>query len=37
MGCLNFKGEELVDGDVLRGEDAVEAFEREGSFAVEEI
>jgi hypothetical protein len=27
----------LVDGEVLRGEDAVEAFKREGTFAVEEV
>lgn len=36
-GCFQNNGEELVDGDVLGGEDAVEAFEGEGSFAVEEI
>jgi hypothetical protein len=29
--------EDLVDGEVLRGEDAVEAFEGEGAFAVEEV
>ena len=27
----------LVDAEILRGEDAVEAFEREGTFAVEEV
>ena len=37
VGGLEFDGEELVDCDVLGGEDAVEAFEGEGSFAVEEI
>ena len=30
-------GEELVDGKALRSEDAVEAFERKGSLAVEEV
>src|SRR2546430_1826862 len=29
--------QELIDGEVLRGEDAVEAFQREGSFAVKEV
>jgi hypothetical protein len=29
--------EDLVDGEVLRGEDAVESFEREGAFSVEEV
>lgn len=27
----------LIDGEVLRGQDAVESFERKGAFAVEEI
>jgi hypothetical protein len=31
------KWEDLVDGEVLCGEDAVEAFEGEGAFAVEEV
>jgi hypothetical protein len=31
------EGQDLVDGEVLRGEDTVEAFEREGAFAVEEV
>jgi hypothetical protein len=34
---LQIDWEELVDGDVLGGEDAVEAFEGQGTFAVEEI
>jgi hypothetical protein len=29
--------EDLVDGEVLRGEDAVEAFEGEGAFAIKEV
>ncbi len=29
--------EELVDGEILRGEDAVETFERKGTFTVEEV
>ena len=33
----DLKGEDLIDGEVLGGEDAVEAFEGEGSFAVEEV
>ncbi len=33
----DFERQDLVDGEVLRGEDAVEAFEREGTFAVEEV
>jgi len=34
---VNFQGKDLVDGEVLRGEDAVEAFEGERAFAVEEV
>jgi len=34
---VDLEGQDLVDGEVLRGEDAVEAFEGEGAFAVEEI
>jgi hypothetical protein len=34
---VEVEGEELVDGEVLGGEDAVEAFEREGAFFVEEV
>ena len=34
-GDLEWK--DLVDGQVLGGEDAVEAFEGEGSFTVEEV
>ena len=37
VGGLNFDGEELIDGDVLGCEDAVEAFEGEGALAVEEV
>jgi hypothetical protein len=37
VGRLQIDWEELVDGDVLGGEDAVEAFEGQGTFAVEEI
>jgi hypothetical protein len=36
-GGLEIEREKLVDGDVLGGENAVEAFEGEGTFAVEEI
>jgi len=32
-----FKGNDLLDGDVLRGEDAVEAFEGEEAAAVEDV
>jgi hypothetical protein len=34
---VDFEGEDLVDGEVLGGEDTVEAFEREGAFLVEEV
>jgi hypothetical protein len=34
---VDFEGEDLVDSEVLRGEDAVEAFEREGAFLIEEV
>ena len=37
VGGLNFQGQKLIDGDVLGCEDAVEAFEGEGAFAVEEV
>ena len=37
VGGLNFDGEELIDGDVLGCEDAVEAFEGERAFSVEEV
>jgi hypothetical protein len=37
LGGGEIEREELVDGDALRGEDAVEAIEGEGSFSVEEI
>ncbi|MCU1252957.1 MAG: hypothetical protein JWQ49_5986 [Edaphobacter sp.] len=37
LGCGEVDGENLIDGEVLRGEDAIEAFEGEGAFAVEEI
>ena len=33
----DFEWEDLVDGEVLGGEDAVEAFEGEGAFAIEEV
>jgi hypothetical protein len=33
----DLKGEDLIDGEVLGGEDTVEAFEGEGSFLIEEI
>ena len=33
----DFEGKDLVDGEVLRGEDAVEAFEGESAFAVQEV
>jgi hypothetical protein len=36
-GSSEIEREDLVDGEVLRGEDAVKAFEGEGAFAVEEI
>jgi hypothetical protein len=29
--------QDLVDGEILRGEDAIEAFEREGTLAIEEV
>jgi hypothetical protein len=29
--------QELIDGEVLRGENAVEAFKGEGAFAVQEV
>jgi hypothetical protein len=35
--CVEIDWEDLIDGEVLRGEDAVEAFEGEGSFAIEEV
>lgn len=34
---VDVKGQKLVDGKVLRGEDAVEAFERKGPFFIEEV
>jgi hypothetical protein len=34
---IDVEGKELLDGDVLGGEDAVEALEGEGSLAVEEV
>jgi hypothetical protein len=39
LGCGGgeVEREDLVDGEVLCGEDAIEAFEREGAFAVEEV
>ena len=30
-------GEDLIDGEVLRREDAVQAFEREGTFLIEKV
>jgi hypothetical protein len=36
-GSGEVERQDLIDGEVLRGEDAVEAFEGEGAFAVEEI
>jgi hypothetical protein len=36
-GGSEVEWEDLIDGEVLRGEDAVEAFEREGALAVEEV
>lgn len=32
-----FKGDDLLDGDILRGEDAVKAFEGEEAAAVEDV
>jgi hypothetical protein len=32
-----FEGENLIDVEVLRGEDAVGAFEREGSLSIERV
>jgi hypothetical protein len=37
LGGGELEREDLVDGEVLGGEDAVEAFEGEGTFLVEEI
>ena len=37
LGCCDFEGEDLFDGEVLRGENSVQAFEGEGAFAIEEI
>jgi hypothetical protein len=37
LSCCDFEGEDLFDGEILRGENAVEAFEGEGAFAIEEI
>jgi hypothetical protein len=37
LGGGEFEREDLVDGEVLRGEDAVETFEGEGSLLIEEI
>ena len=37
LGGGDLKGEDLLDSEVLRGEDAVEAFEREGTLLVEEV
>jgi hypothetical protein len=36
-GGGEFEGEELVDGELLRGEHAVETFERERTLAIEEV
>lgn len=36
-GGGEMEGEDLLDGEFLCGEDAVEAFEGEGSFAIEEV
>jgi hypothetical protein len=39
-GCgesVDVQGQELVDGEVLRGEDAVEAFERKGPFLIDKV
>jgi hypothetical protein len=37
LGSGQVERQELVDGEVLRGEDAVEAFEGKGTLAIEEI
>jgi hypothetical protein len=37
VGGGEVERQNLVDGEVLRGEDAVETFEGERAFAVEEI
>jgi hypothetical protein len=37
LGRGEVERQDLIDGEILRGEDAVEAFEREGTFAVEEV
>jgi hypothetical protein len=34
LSGLDFEGEDLVDGEVLRGEDSIEAFEGERAFAI---
>jgi hypothetical protein len=36
-GCVEVEREYVFDGEFLRGQDAVESFEREGAFSVEEI
>jgi len=37
VGGGDLEREDLVDGEILRGEDPVEAFEGEGTFLIEEI
>jgi hypothetical protein len=37
LDCCDFEREDLFDGEILRGENAVQAFEGEGAFAIEEI
>ncbi len=37
LGGGDLQREDLVDGEVLRGEDSVEAFERKRTFAIEEV
>jgi hypothetical protein len=36
-GCVELERKDLFDGERLRGEDAVEAFEREGTFFIKEV
>jgi hypothetical protein len=37
LGGGEFERKDLVDGEILGGEDAVEAFEGKGTFLIEEI